>query len=145
MHDLSRFLEAQESDYETALTEIKNGRKTTHWIWYIFPQLKDLGSSPNAKYYGIENLDEAKAYLKNETLRERLLEISQALLELEDDNIKRIMGSAIDARKLLSSMTLFHPQIGCRRFSCIRNNNLAWPREHPCPHHRTALFDTRHI
>ncbi len=108
MHDLSRFLEAQESDYETALTEIKNGRKTTHWIWYIFPQLKDLGSSPNAKYYGIENLDEAKAYLKNETLRERLLEISQALLELEDDNIKRIMGSAIDARKLLSSMTLFH-------------------------------------
>ncbi len=108
MYDLSRFLEAQESDYETALAEIRRGRKTTHWIWYIFPQLKDLGSSPNAKYYGIENLSEAKEYLSNEILRERLLEISGALLNLEGDNIKWIMGSAIDARKLLSSMTLFH-------------------------------------
>ena len=108
MYDLSKFLKAQEWNYKNALTEITNGHKTSHWIWYIFPQLKALGRSANAQYYGIENLDEAKEYLADEILRERLLEISKALLELENNDVEYIMGSSIDAVKLQSSMTLFH-------------------------------------
>ena len=108
LYDLSRFIKAQEFNYKTALAEIKRGQKTSHWIWFIFPQLKNLGVSPNAKYYGIENLDEAKEYLANEILRSRLSEICQALLELENNDIEYIMGSSIDKMKLLSSMTLFH-------------------------------------
>lgn len=108
MYDLSRFLKAQELHYKIALDEIKEGQKTSHWIWYIFPQLKALGSSPTAKHYGIENLDEAKEYLANDILREHLLEISQALLDLKNNDIEYIMGSWIDKIKLLSSMTLFH-------------------------------------
>ncbi len=108
MYDLKKFLNAQEWHYKNALAEIKNGQKKTHWIWYIFPQLKALGRSANAQYYGIENLDEAKEYLANEILRERLLEITQALLNLENNDIEFIMGSSIDKVKLLSSMTLFH-------------------------------------
>lgn len=63
MYDLQRFLKAQERDYETALQEIRNGRKLSHWIWYIFPQVKGLGFSSTSEYYGIEDLEEAKAYL----------------------------------------------------------------------------------
>ena len=108
MYDLKKFLNAQEWHYQNALAEIKNGQKKTHWIWFIFPQLKKLGRSANAQYYGIENLDEAKEYLADEILRERLLEITQALLNLENNDIEFIMGSSIDKVKLLSSMTLFH-------------------------------------
>ena len=108
MYDLSRFLKAHEWNYQNALTEITNGHKTSHWIWYIFPQLKALGRSANAQYYGIENLDEAKEYLQDKILRERFLEISKALLGLESNDIEYIMGSSIDAVKLQSSMTLFH-------------------------------------
>lgn len=108
MYDLTRFLKAQEQDYKIALEEIKRGHKSSHWIWYIFPQLKALGRSRTAIYYGIENLDEAKEYLADETLRERLLEISQALLELKNNDIEYIMGSSVDKTKLRSSMTLFH-------------------------------------
>ena len=88
MYNLERFIKAQEFNYENALAEIKKGRKTSHWIWFIFPQLKNLGSSRNAKYYGIENLDEAKKYLENKILRRHLLEISQELLELKKQNEK---------------------------------------------------------
>ena len=108
MYNLKRFLKAQEFNYNTALAEIKRGRKTSHWIWYIFPQLKALGRSANAQYYGIENLDEAKEYLADETLRGRLLEISGVLSELPSNDIEYIMGSSIDKLKLQSSMTLFH-------------------------------------
>ena len=108
MYNLERFIKAQEFNYENALAEIKKGRKTSHWIWFIFPQLKNLGSSRNAKYYGIENLDEAKKYLENKILRRHLLEISKELLELKNNDIEYIMGSKIDKAKLLSSMTLFH-------------------------------------
>ena len=106
MYDLQRFLKAQERDYETALQEICNGRKVSHWIWYIFPQVKGLGFSSTSEYYGIEDLDEAKAYLGNYTLKERLLEISAALLDLETNNAREVMGSP-DHLKLKSSMTLF--------------------------------------
>ena len=108
MYDFKKFLDAQKDSYERALAEIKNGRKSSHWIWYIFPQLKIFGRSKTAVYYGIENLDEAKEYLKDEILRSRLLEISQALLELESNDSVKVMNSRIDSVKLQSSMTLFH-------------------------------------
>ena len=104
-YNLKRFIDAQESDYDMALLEIKNGRKRSHWIWYIFPQLVELGYSSMAKYYGIKNIDEAKAYLNNITLKKHLLEISEELYKL-DGNISNIMGYPDDL-KLKSSMTLF--------------------------------------
>ena len=107
-YDLSRFLDAQKTDYQQALAEMKAGRKRTHWIWYIFPQLKQLGKSRIAVYYGIENLDEAKAYLADDTLRSRLIEVSQAVLEVPETNITYIMGGHPDDLKLCSCMTLFH-------------------------------------
>ena len=107
IYDLSRFIKAQENDYDTALSEIKAGRKTSHWIWYIFPQLEELGFSPTAKFYGIVDLDEARAYLANNLLRTRLIEISQAMLDLSSRDIKDIMDYP-DNLKLCSSMTLFH-------------------------------------
>lgn len=82
-YNLERFLRAQEHDFATALTEIRKGRKQSHWIWYIFPQLADLGSSETAVYYGITCLDEAVEYLKNQTLKEHLIEISEALYQLD--------------------------------------------------------------
>lgn len=106
-YDLSRFLKAQETSYDAALAEIRAGRKTSHWIWYIFPQLKGLGISSTAQYYGIAGLEEAHAYLSDNLLRSRLIEISQALLELPESNIESIMGYP-DNLKLCSSMTLFH-------------------------------------
>ena len=104
--DLNRFKEAQAEDYETALEEIERGRKESHWIWYIFPQLKELGHSYNAKYYGIDGLDEAKAYMADAELRRNLLEITDALLRQPDKDIHRVMGSPDDL-KLRSCMTLF--------------------------------------
>ena len=106
-YNFSKFLNAQEEDYATALSEIKAGHKTSHWIWYIFPQLQALGRSRTAQYYGIADLAEARAYLANEVLANRLKEISQALLDLPTDNAQAVMGSQIDAVKLCSSMTLF--------------------------------------
>lgn len=106
INSLDRFLVAQESTYETALMEIKNGKKKSHWMWYVFPQLRGLGRSQMAFTYGINGLDEAKAYLDHPVLSARLIEISTALLTHKGKNIKDIMGD-IDALKLRSSMTLF--------------------------------------
>lgn len=105
-YNLNRFLKAQEIMYPWALREIKNGRKQTHWMWFIFPQLKALGQSNTALYYGIEDLDEAKQYLAHSVLGARLKEISEVLLNLETNDPYRVMGG-IDALKLCSSMTLF--------------------------------------
>ena len=104
-YDLQRFHKAQIFDYLVALGEIKNGRKESHWMWYIFPQLKELGYSSTAKYYGLTK-DEAKAYLKDEILKSRLIEISQVLLELKSNDATEIFGYPDDL-KLKSSMTLF--------------------------------------
>ena len=104
-YDLQRFHKAQIFDYPVALGEIKNGRKESHWMWYIFPQLKELGYSSTAKYYGLTK-DEAKAYIKDEILKSRLLEISQVLLELTSNNATEIFGYPDDL-KLKSCMTLF--------------------------------------
>lgn len=103
---LQRFIEAQNDSYDQALKEIRNGRKLTHWIWYIFPQMKGLGFSYNSEYYGITSLQEARDYLENELLRKRLFEITESLLMHKGKDIESIMGD-IDALKLKSSMTLF--------------------------------------
>ena len=104
-YDLQRFHKAQIFDYPVALGEIKNGRKESHWMWYIFPQLKELGYSSTAKYYGLTK-DEAKAYIKDEILKSRLIEISQVLLELKSNDATEIFGYPDDL-KLNSCMTLF--------------------------------------
>ena len=103
---LNRFVVAQERDYATALKEIKEGFKRTHWMWYIFPQIAGLGYSPMAKKYEIVDLGEAKAYMENPYLRDNLIGICKALLECENDDIEDIMGFP-DNLKLCSSMTLF--------------------------------------
>lgn len=106
VYDLSRFIQAQQCNYKTALAEIKSEQKRTHWMWYIFPQLKGLGKSATSEYYGIQNLDEAKAFLQDKTLGVHLLEISNALLCLDCDDARILMGSP-DNIKLKSCMTLF--------------------------------------
>lgn len=103
---IKRFLDAQESDYNTALAEIRAGRKGSHWIWYIFPQIAGLGRSGTATYYAIKDMGEAREYLAHPVLRQRLLEISEALLELDGGDPLAVMGSPDDL-KLRSSMTLF--------------------------------------
>ncbi len=105
-YNLERFRKAQSHEYETALAEIKNGRKESHWIWYIFPQLKELGYSSTAKYYGLAGRGEAEVYLKDDVLRTRLIEISEALLSLDSSDPLEVMGYP-DNLKLRSSMTLF--------------------------------------
>lgn len=104
--NLQRFVVAQRGSYEKALGEVKNGRKITHWMWYIFPQMKGLGSSYEADLYGIVSLDEAREYLTNWVLGPRLREISAASLAHRDKTANEIFGS-IDTLKLRSSMTLF--------------------------------------
>lgn len=106
MDSLERFLKAQENEYETALHEMKNGHKQSHWIWYIFPQLQGLGFSSMSQYYGIKDKEEAIDYMNHPILREHLLEISQALLSLDCNDPVRVMGYP-DNLKLQSSMTLF--------------------------------------
>ena len=104
--NLDRFKKAQASDYATALSEIKNGRKASHWMWYFFPQLKGLGFSSMANFYGIDGLAEAKAYIADDLLRGRLVEISEALLRVASSDAREVMGYPDDL-KLKSCMTLF--------------------------------------
>ena len=104
--DSLKFIAAQMSTYETALKEIKSGKKRTHWMWFIFPQLRGLGTSDMAQTYGIADLDEAKLYLAHNELGTRLVEIASELLNLKASDPKVIFGD-IDAVKLKSSMTLF--------------------------------------
>ena len=106
MYDLDRFIVAQKRDYEIALKEIRAGYKRTHWMWYIFPQISGLGFSPMAMKYEIVNLQEAKAYIENDYLKNNLVEITRALLVCENDDIEEIMGFP-DNLKLCSCMTLF--------------------------------------
>ena len=106
MNDLLRFLEAQEDDFAIALSEIKSGRKESHWMWYIFPQIAGLGFSSTSIFYAIKDLAEAEEYLQHPVLGERLIEISEVLLEIESKTAHEIFGSP-DDMKLKSSMTLF--------------------------------------
>jgi len=105
--NLNRFLEAQENTFRFALREIQAGRKESHWMWYIFPQLAGLGYSHNAVYYGISGVVEAQAYWEHPVLGPRLLEITRALLQHKNQDIVQILGS-VDAMKCRSCMELFH-------------------------------------
>lgn len=105
-YQLERFKDAQKDFYDTALKEIRSGRKQSHWIWFIFPQIRGLGKSYTAELYAIQNREEAVAYWTDPLLRSRLLEITGALLNLNGD-IESIMGFP-DNLKLRSSMTLFY-------------------------------------
>jgi uncharacterized protein (DUF1810 family) len=114
MGDLERFRKGQDdrwSGYASALGEMRAGEKTSHWIWYIFPQLAGLGSSFTARKYGLQGVEEAKEYLRDSELRSRLLTIAEAaashLRGPSPERLRRLMGSDIDALKLVSSMTLF--------------------------------------
>ena len=104
---VERFIEAQERNYGQALAELRNGKKTSHWMWYVFPQLRFLGHSDTAYYYGIADEQEAKEYCANTVLYDRYIECCRALESVQDSNPERVMGS-IDALKLCSSLTLFY-------------------------------------
>jgi uncharacterized protein (DUF1810 family) len=105
-YKLDRFLEAQAADYDTALAEIRSGRKQSHWMWYVFPQIAGLGVSETSQYFAIRNLAEAKAYLAHPILGPRLIECADALLALDGRTAREIFGSPDDL-KLRSSATLF--------------------------------------
>ena len=106
--ELQRFIDAQGRDgsFERALAELRAGRKRTHWMWFVFPQVVGLGQSPTSRYYAVSGLDEARAYLRHEVLGARLRECTRALIDLEGVRAEEIFGS-LDALKLRSSMTLF--------------------------------------
>lgn len=103
---LDRFLEAQRGDYAAALAEVRRGRKTSHWMWYIFPQIAGLGQSSTARYYSIRDLEEAREYYAHPMLGQRLREITSVLLALRGSDPVAVFGG-IDSMKLKSSMTLF--------------------------------------
>lgn len=105
-HDLNRFLSAQEDDYEQALSEIRSGRKRSHWMWYIFPQLDGLGFSPTSRRYSIKSVEEARAYLSDPVLGHRLTQCVEAALGVEGRSAYEIFGSP-DDMKLKSCATLF--------------------------------------
>ena len=104
--ELERFTQAQAATFERALAELKHGRKTTHWMWFIFPQLKGLGMSQMAQTYGLAGLDEARAYLAHTTLGPRLMACTRAMLAHAGEPAEAILGG-VDALKFRSCMTLF--------------------------------------
>jgi uncharacterized protein (DUF1810 family) len=115
-YNLTRFMEAQSgsvrgSDYRTALSELQSGRKRSHWIWYIFPQIEGLGSTDYAVRFSIKGIDEARAYLAHPILGPRLIECAEAVLAIEGRSAQQIFGD-IDRMKLRSSMTLFAQAAG---------------------------------
>ena len=120
MPNLDRFLKEQEDDYERALGEIKSGRKQSCWMWYIFPQIIGLGSTQMSKIYAIKDIDEAVEYLNHEILRERLIKITQAVIDLGDANINEVFHFP-DNLKLKSCMTLFRE---AEKSSEVKCNNV---------------------
>ena len=124
MDTVERFIKAQEESYGQALEEIKNGHKRSHWMWYVFPQLKGLGRSETARYYGIANRTEAEAYLAHPLLGSRLLEISGELLKLESCDAREVFGRPDDV-KLKSSMTLFYLVDGNLIFKAVLDKFFA--------------------
>ena len=107
-HDLQRFVTAQDEGgtYDQALAELRAGRKTSHWMWFVFPQVAGLGQSPTSRHFAVRSLDEARAYLAHPVLGARLRESAQALLDGGGTDARAVLGG-IDALKLRSSMTLF--------------------------------------
>jgi uncharacterized protein (DUF1810 family) len=105
-HNLNRFIEAQDPIYSNVVTELKSGKKLTHWMWFIFPQAAGLGRSPTSQYYAIKSKQEARQYLNHPILGERLKACAEILLGIEDRSAREIFGTPDDL-KLRSSMTLF--------------------------------------
>jgi uncharacterized protein (DUF1810 family) len=107
-YDLERFVAAQNNDgtYDRAIDELRRGRKTSHWMWFVFPQIAGLGQSPTSKRFAISSLDEAKAYLQHPVLGPRLIECTDVVATTQDGSAEQTLGG-IDAVKLYSSMTLF--------------------------------------
>ncbi|MBF8456189.1 DUF1810 domain-containing protein [Kaistella sp. G5-32] len=120
-YNLNRFLIAQQNSFHSALAEIKNGKKTSHWMWYVFPQIKGLGKSDIARKFEIENSDEAIEYLKDPVLSERIIELTRILVEeIKGKSAEEIFGFP-DYLKFQSSMTLFK--------SVVENNSVNFPAE----------------
>ncbi len=109
--ELSRFVAAQDLVFDTVLAELRAGRKQTHWMWFVFPQLRALGRSPTANFYGIGSIEEARAYLLHPLLAERLAQAVDAVLGVSDCSAHEIFGSPDDF-KFCSSMTLFNEAAG---------------------------------
>jgi uncharacterized protein (DUF1810 family) len=105
-YDLNRFLQAQQNDYQRALSEIRSGRKRSHWMWYIFPQYNGLGFSSTSKRYAIKSVGEAEAYLRHPVLGPRLVECAEAVIGVEGRSASEVFGSPDDI-KLRSCATLF--------------------------------------
>jgi uncharacterized protein (DUF1810 family) len=114
-HRLDRFVGAQADRFDVALAEIRRGRKRSHWMWFVFPQIAGLGHSPTARHYAIASLDEARAYLDHPLLGERLRACVEALQDLDQSDPRAVFG-AVDALKLGSSLTLFELAGGGRLF-----------------------------
>lgn len=112
MYNIERFIEAQDKVYVNVIEELKNGRKRSHWMWFVFPQFAALGYSDTSLFYGIKCVDEARAYMENDTLKKRYLECCNILLKLESSDILNILGE-IDSMKLKSSLTLFRAVDKC--------------------------------
>jgi uncharacterized protein (DUF1810 family) len=110
-YDLQRFVDAQDRVYARVVTELRAGQKTSHWMWFIFPQIAGLGSSPMAQRYAIRSLDEARAYLAHDVLGKRLRECTQLMLDLKGRAVSDILGYPDDL-KFRSSMTLFAEAAG---------------------------------
>lgn len=120
MYNIERFQDAHRIYFEDALKEIRSGKKQTHWMWYIFPQLKALGRSYKSIYFGIENTEEARLFYNDSYLGENLRKICRALLDCETDDALEVMGSP-DNLKLRSSMTLFYLATGEKIFADVLN------------------------
>ena len=134
--ELDMFVEAQDTVWTAVLSELSAGKKTSHWMWFVFPQLAELGRSHMAQLYGIEDLAEATAYLNHEILRARLVEVSLLMLSHQGADAAQILGG-IDAKKLRSSMTLFAAVPGAPvEFQQVLD---AFYGGQPCPLTKTAL------
>ncbi|UQU61479.1 DUF1810 domain-containing protein [Couchioplanes caeruleus] len=119
MSELERFVQAQDSTYDRALAELRAGRKSSHWMWFVFPQIAGLGSSSTAQRYAIQDLAEARAYLAHPVLGPRLTECAEALLAVEGRTAEQILGYPDDL-KLRSSMTLFAEAAGQEQAGLFR-------------------------
>lgn len=127
MPDIERFVEAQDRIWPVPLTEIRGGRKWTHWAWFVLPQVRGLGRSRFAKHYAIEGLDHARAYLAHPVLGPRLIETCAAMLALADTTAERVLGG-IDALKLQSCATLFESAGGDPVFAAVLDRYYAGQR-----------------
>lgn len=125
--NLNRFKEAQKEAYPEALKELKAGKKKTHWMWYIFPQIKGLGHSQTATYYAISDIKEAIAYLEDEELYGNLVTLCEVLMEISQTNATKIFG-ATDAMKLKSSMTLFSYAADLAETKHLREESTQMPK-----------------